>query len=464
MQRMSRGRDQWQLTECTWDFNSLNNVTARGSDQESFQSRKAIFDPCKKWEFSLKTKRWFVFPKSFRQKNNSPFFCKIITRRWWRSFARPRRRWQKPCCPSFTQARKGFLAERRHVAPNNIDAATLESFHMPAPSLEYRALPGRMRKRWDLTLSKAPLRSAWRCWTCQASTIRCGNPPRRPSPFVPACRSNSVCHSSCLFGRRTRTAIHPHAMNSGRFTLCSRWALVRCSNERPGMRAHGDKTSWQRTNILVGGHVALSTSTPPRRAGSDPPRSNWRSFHLPSATAVLEKTTFWSHFVVHDGAGRAKLPYVVEETELLLTSTAADHLLSLRVDLSKRTSSQVDGIQGATIPSGTRALQGWKLRIPLPLKMAPKFSRDRRVRDRTTIGEWHRNNTEWVRHVSYVDAEARRAIDRRVTSWADQRRMHDQTTTHEVSVHTDASWDWARRNASKAPVSFIIFRYKLLFL
>ena len=30
----------------------------------------------------------------------------------------------------------------------------------------------------------------------------------------------------------------------------------------------------------------------------------------------------------------------------------------------------------------------------MPLKMAPKFSRDRRVRDRTTIGEWHRDNTE----------------------------------------------------------------------
>ena len=58
------------------------------------------------------------------------------------------------------------------------------------------------------------------------------------------------------------------------------------------------------------------------------------------------KTTFWSHFVVND-AGRAKLPHVVEETELLLRSAVADHLLSLRVDLSNRTPSQSDGIQGA---------------------------------------------------------------------------------------------------------------------
>ena len=28
----------------------------------------------------------------------------------------------------------------------------------------------------------------------------------------------------------------------------------------------------------------------------------------------------------------------------------------------------------------------------------------------TTIGEWHRNITEWLRHISWVDAEARRAL------------------------------------------------------
>ena len=65
---------------------------------------------------------------------------------------------------------------------------------------------------------------------------------------------------------------------------------------------------------------------------------------------------------MHDGAGRAKLPHVVEETELLLRSAVADHLLSLRVDLSSnRTPSQGDGIQGAemgTVPSGTGSLQG----------------------------------------------------------------------------------------------------------
>ena len=64
---------------------------------------------------------------------------------------------------------------------------------------------------------------------------------------------------------------------------------------------------------------------------------------------------------MHDGARRAKLPHVVEETELLLRSAVADHLLSLRVDLGSRTPSQGDGIKGAkmkTVPSATRALQG----------------------------------------------------------------------------------------------------------
>ena len=41
------------------------------------------------------------------------------------------------------------------------------------------------------------------------------------------------------------------------------------------------------------------------------------------------RTTFWRKFFVHVGAGRAKLPQVVEETELLLMSAVADHLLSV---------------------------------------------------------------------------------------------------------------------------------------
>ena len=50
MQRMSRGRDQWQLI--VHRLHSLHNVTARGSDQESFQSRNAIFDAHEKKWFS----------------------------------------------------------------------------------------------------------------------------------------------------------------------------------------------------------------------------------------------------------------------------------------------------------------------------------------------------------------------------------------------------------------------------
>ena len=46
MQRMSRGPDQWHLN--VYRLHSLNNVTACGSDQESFQLRNAIFDAYEK--------------------------------------------------------------------------------------------------------------------------------------------------------------------------------------------------------------------------------------------------------------------------------------------------------------------------------------------------------------------------------------------------------------------------------
>ena len=67
---------------------------------------------------------------------------------------------------------------------------------------------------------------------------------------------------------------------------------------------------------------------------------------------------------MHDGAGRAKLPHVVEETELLLRSAVVNHLLSLRVDLSNWTPSQGDGIQGAemkTVLCGTGSIIARKL-------------------------------------------------------------------------------------------------------
>ena len=49
MQRMSRGRSEWQLN--VHRLHSLNNVTARGSDQECPQSRKQPSKHVKKQGF-----------------------------------------------------------------------------------------------------------------------------------------------------------------------------------------------------------------------------------------------------------------------------------------------------------------------------------------------------------------------------------------------------------------------------
>ena len=68
MQRMSRGRDQWQLK--VHGLNSLNNVTARSSDQESFQSRKQSLMHVKRQVFLGNNKK-ICFSNSFRIKNNS---------------------------------------------------------------------------------------------------------------------------------------------------------------------------------------------------------------------------------------------------------------------------------------------------------------------------------------------------------------------------------------------------------
>ena len=79
MQRMSRGRGQCQLN--VHGLSSLNNVTARSSDEESFQSRKQSSTHEKK-VFFLGNKTRFVFQ----------IFSTRHWWRWWRS-PRPRRRW-----------------------------------------------------------------------------------------------------------------------------------------------------------------------------------------------------------------------------------------------------------------------------------------------------------------------------------------------------------------------------------
>ena len=266
-------------------------------------------------------------------------------------------------------------------------------------------------------LSKEPLRSARRRWTCQASTARCWNPPRRPS--LPVCRS------------------YPHAVNSDRFTWCS-WSTRKNSWSGPLQQRKtwydgtwrqdaptSNKTSWSRDTLLSQHrrHCVAPRQTLLDQTEEFPPLLG----HCGGRT-----TTFWSHFVVHVGAGRAKLPHVVEETELLLMSAVADHLLSLRVDLSNWTPSQGDGIQGAemkTVLCGIGSLQGCYVRKPLLLKMAQKFSRDQRVRDRTTIGEWHRNNTEWVRHIHEW-------MHRRVAPLADAFILEPNSAACTIRPHT----------------------------
>ena len=128
-------------------------------------------------------------------------------------------------------------------------------------------------------------------------------------------------------------------------------------------RKTGNEGTWRQDVLTENKHPGRRTrcslnidATASRRVR--PSSIKLKNFHLPSATAVWGGPRSGATSLCMIGAGRAKLPHVAEETELLLTSTVADHLLSLRVDLSKRTHSQVDGIQGAALPSGTRALQG----------------------------------------------------------------------------------------------------------
>ena len=178
MQRMSRGRGQCQLN--VHGLDSLINVTARSSDEESFQSRKQSSTHEKKG-FSLGNEKRFVFFQIFSTRH---------WWRWWRS-PRPRRRWWKPCCPQFTPGTSRFPGGEGTRCSNNIDATHWGASKCPRTLWNW-PLPRRMQKWWDLTLSKAPLRSAWRHWTCQASTARRVNPPQWPLPFVPACRSDPV--------------------------------------------------------------------------------------------------------------------------------------------------------------------------------------------------------------------------------------------------------------------------------
>ena len=74
MQRMSRGPDQWQLI--VHRLHSLNNDTARDSDQESFQSRKHSSTHVEKRVFLGNQKIICFFADSFRENQKSFLFKK----------------------------------------------------------------------------------------------------------------------------------------------------------------------------------------------------------------------------------------------------------------------------------------------------------------------------------------------------------------------------------------------------
>ena len=246
-------------------------------------------------------------------------------------------------------------------------------------------------------------------------------------------------------------------MESGRFTWRSLSMKKNSGSgplqqrKTPGKMAHGDKTSWQRTNILVGGHVALSTSTPPRRAALDPPRSNWRASTSPRPllcgedhvldplrcawwrwtcqtptcerklllTSAVGKTTFW---VSASTSANGRLRKLMESKErkwglsLLGHENCKGETWEWRRHWRWRQSSQGTDVWEIAPPSasGTETtLSGWG-----------------------TLHEW---------------------MQRRVAPWADAFILEPNSaartiTTHEESVHTDASWDSASCNVPTHPV------------
>ena len=380
-------------TERTQTSLAQQRHRTRQCAQESFQSPNAIFDAWEKSGSPGNKKKVICF-QIFRKINS---FSKKIPQHWWRRWRspRPRRRWLKTLLPFVDHNVK--VSWQRRDTSNNIDAITLESFQMPTPTLELStAREECCQKRHcgvhdGIGHAKPPQLSVGIHHDgrqCQCAEVI-------QSLFKPFRENYSHCNPPA---RGELGPLHV-VLLVDKEELLVWWHM---ETRRPNR----EQTSWSADTFLSQHRRHCVT---PRQTLLD----QIEEFPPLLGHCGRRRTTFWSHFVVHVGAGRAKLPHVVEETELLLRSADADHLLTLRVDLSNWTPSQGDGIQGAeikTVLCGIGSLEGCYVRILLLLKMAPKFSRDHHVRNRTTIGEWHRNNTEWVRHISWVDAEARRAL------------------------------------------------------
>ena len=130
MQRMSRGRDQWQLN--VHGLSSLNNVTARSSDQGSFQSRMQSSTHEKKG-FSWKQKKVICFSNSFSKKRTILKKKKTALM----AFAETETKVIKILLPLVhTRHVKRFPGREVTRCSNNIDATTLESSQMPTHTLE----------------------------------------------------------------------------------------------------------------------------------------------------------------------------------------------------------------------------------------------------------------------------------------------------------------------------------------
>ena len=304
MQRMSRGRDQWQLN--VHGLHSLNNVTARGSDQESFQSRKAIFDQWEQSGFPWKQKKGDLFFQKLSGRRTILFHK--IQRHWWRS-PKPRRRWQKTLLP--------FVD---HTVEVSWQRDTLLQQH-------WRHNTGELRNAHHSGMEHC--REA-----CKNDGISCCQ------------RRHCGVHDGIGHAKPPQLGVGTRRPS---LPVCRRTpGLVRCSHERPGMMAHGNKK-----DVLT-----ENKHPPPRRAASDPPRSNWRASTSPRPLRweedhVLEplRCAWWRWTCQTSKCGRRDR-----------TPARWWH----------------PGSENEDCPF-------W-----VSLKMAPKFSKG----PTTTIGEWRRNNLE----------------------------------------------------------------------
>ena len=240
MQRMSRGTDHWHL-----NVNGLELPTTQCNLRRMW----------KKW-FSWETTKGDLFSKFqkeqlFVKKKNPP--------------ALRRRSHTHIVALRSPQAREGFLAQKRHVS-NNIDAITLESFQMPTPTLELSTAKGNVVK---------------------SATAECTTALDMPSLHSSVLESTTTAVTASVLGRRVIRTRLSWAASRGALGRQGRTpGLARCSNERPGMMAHGDRTSRQVTKHPGRGTRCSNNIDATASLRVRPSSIKLKSFHLSSATAA----------------------------------------------------------------------------------------------------------------------------------------------------------------------------------